>query len=182
MDENTSRMSIEGLFAKAWYAVYVRPQNELKISRIFRDKLGIETNVPMQKVWKRSNGKKIIRIRPLLSNYVFILTNIKTIDRRLLLSPNGVFGVVQSGGIPAPIPDEQIYSMEKLSEVDRPVYEVDYAKLNVNDKVEVVDGPLKGAVGSFFKINEKTGRFVVCLDLFKRTMITELETDFVRPY
>lgn len=175
-------MSMDGLLAKAWYAVFVRPQNELKISQIFHDKFGIETSVPMQRVWKRSNGKRVIKTRPLLSTYVFILTNIKTLDRRLLFSPNGVFGVVQSGGKPAAIPGEQIHSLEKLSEIEKPVYEVDYAKLNVNDRVEVVDGPLKGAIGRFFEINEKTGRFVVCLDLFKRALVTEVETDLVRPY
>lgn len=166
----------------AWYAVSVRHQNEFKISEIFREKLGLETRVPSQKVWKKKNGKKIVYTRPLLSTYVFMLANLKAINWRLLFSPNGVFGIVRKGSVPAPIPEEQIRCLEKLGESEKPVYECDLSKLKQYDKVEVINGPLMGAVGNFIKINKKTGRFVVVLDLFKRALETELEIDFVKPY
>jgi transcription antitermination factor NusG len=165
-----------------WYALKVLPRNEFKISEIFRNKLGLETKVPVQKVVRWKNGKRQIQTRPLLGSYVFIFTKLKTLSMPLLFSPGGVFGFVNHAGKPAPIPDEQLYSLEKLSESDKPVYEIDYDKLKTGDRVEVIYGPLRGAVGKFVKSNQKTGRLILCLDLFKRALVTELEVGFVRPY
>lgn len=166
----------------SWYAVQVRSQSEFKILRTFREKLGLNARIPARKVWKRKNGQKFFIEKPLLTTYVFVCANLKRINWRLLFSPSGVFGIVRQGGVPAPIPEEQIFSLEKLCESDFPVYEIDYQKLGMDDRVEVVDGPLRGAVGNFLKHDNKTGRFVVALDLFRRTLVTELEADLVRPF
>jgi len=166
----------------AWYAVRVLHQNEKKISSIFHEKLGLNSYVPARKVWKRKNGKKVECIRPLLTSYVFINTDIKSINWRLFFSASGVTDIVRQCGKPAPISDEEIRTLETLCNSENPVYETDYNSPNFNDRVIVTDGPLAGAVGNFIKISETTGHFIVSLDLFKRSLETELDIDFVKPY
>ena len=165
-----------------WYAVKVRHQNEKKISSIFHEKLGLRSYVPTRKVWKRKNGKKVACVRPLLSSYVFINTDITSMNWRLFFSASGVTDIVRQCGKPAPISDEEIESLKTLCNSEKPVYETDYKNPSFNDRVIVTDGPLSGAVGNFIKIDETTGHFIVSLDLFKRSLETELDLDFVRPY
>ena len=180
--QNARSMSNLHASNHAWYAVRVRHQNERKISSIFIDKLGLHSYVPTRKVWKRKNGNKHECLKPLLSSYVFIKTNIKTINWRLFFSASGVTDIVRQSGKPAPISDEEIQTLETLCKAEQPVYETDYKNPGFNDRVIVTDGPLSGAVGNFIKVSETTGRFIVSLDLFKRTLETELDIDFVRPY
>ena len=165
-----------------WYAVRVRNRSEQNLSLIFREKLGLQSKVPLQKTYKLHNGIKVINLRPILATYVFILTNLKMLNWRMLFSPSGVFNLVSCNGRPAAIPDEQISILEKLGQSERHVYEVEYGRLQPADRVEVIDGPLKGALGNFIKTNDRTGRFVLSLDIFRRTLITELEADFIKPY
>ncbi len=180
--QNTRSMSNLPAPNSAWYAVRVRHQNEKKISSVFHEKLGLHSYVPTRKVWKRKNGKKFGCVKPLLSSYVFIKTNIKTINWRLFFSAGGVTDIVRQCGKPAPISDEEIKSLETLCNSENPVYETDYKNPGFNDRVIVTDGPLSGAVGNFIRINESTGHFIVSLSLFKRSLETELEVDFIRPY
>ena len=181
--DNTHHMSEVPLDANdlKWYAVKVRSKNELKVSKIFSERLGIKTSVPCQKVWKRADGLKKVSVRPLLSTYVLFFANIDNINWRLFFSPPGVFGVVRQNGVPAEIPVDQIESLMTLASSDEPIYDIPYAELTSNQRVEVVRGPLVGAVGHFIKVSKDAGRFIVSLDLFKRALVTELDADLVRP-
>lgn len=111
-----------------------------------------------------------------------MMANLDALNKRLLYSLSGVFGMVCQGGVPAEIPYQQIQCLEKMCQSDKPVYEIELSKLKLNDRVEVIDGPLRGAVGNFIKIDNKTGQFVLSLDIFKRVLLTEMEAEFVRPY
>ena len=176
-------MSTSGLeLGQDWYAVRVRPKNELRVSKLFREKFGICSRVPCQKVWKIRDGARIERVRPLLSTYVFILSDLEKINWRLFYSVEGILGFVIFLGKPASVPQQQLVDIEKLGMSDAPVHEIDYSKLTSGDRVEVIEGPLKGAVGNYQKLNGKNGKFVVKLDLFKRTLVTEMAEGFIRPF
>lgn len=174
-------INAEATFENSWYAVRVRPKNEFRVSELLRQKIGIKSRVPSQKVWKLKNGEKIVKTRPLLASYVFILSDLGKIDWKQFYSIGGILGFVKSGKKPASIPETQLNDIEKFVLSESPVHEIDYSKLNNGDRVEVVEGPLKGAVGNYLKLSEKTGKFVVRLDLFKRALVTELSEGFVRP-
>lgn len=165
-----------------WYAVKVRARNEFRVSKVFQNNLNLTTIVPCHKIWKRKKGVKIAHTRPLLSNYVFIRANLGQMNWKLFFSSGGVFGIVRNVAGPAAIPDDQVKLIERLGVANEPVYEVPLSAFILHQKVEVIDGPLKGAIGHFIEISKKTGRFIVCLDLFKRALVTELEVDLVRPF
>lgn len=165
-----------------WYALRVRHQNEFSVSDFFRKRFGIQANVPAREVWKRKNGLKVAVAKPLLSTYVFIEAKWEAIEAKIMFSHKGVLGFVRNNGNLAVIPNEQVQTLERLTSSKAPVYELPYSKLKEGERVHVVAGPLAGAIGNFVRISPKTGRLIVSLDLFKRTLVTELESDLLAPY
>jgi len=164
-----------------WYAVCVRHQNEFKISRVFSERLGLAARVPSRALWRVRQGKKATVVKPVLDTYVFVKANMRAMNWALFYSVSGVLGLVRHAGAPAAVPEEQIASLEKLGASAQPVHEMEYRKLAPNEMVEVIAGPLKGAVGHFLKSNTRTGQFVVSVDLFHRSLVTEVDACFVRP-
>jgi transcription antitermination factor NusG len=165
-----------------WYAVHVRHRNEFKISEYFREIFGFHSIVPSHKIWKWKKGVKNVGIKPILCNYVFLKLNIKDFNWGQVFTNHGVYDFVRKGGRPAAIPNEQIECLEKLGVSDKPVHELGHIKFNKNDRVVVVGGALKGAVGNYIGNGSDSGRFIVCLDLFQRALSTELEAEMVQPF
>ncbi len=165
-----------------WYAVYVRHQNEYKISDILTNKIGIESLAPSRKVWKKRGGRVEVFKKPILPTYVFIKTDLQSLGLRGFYSIPGVVGFVKSCGVPAPIAEDQVMSLERLGSSERPVHEMEYMKLKPNDRVRVIDGPLEGAIGLYLRSDSGSGRFVVSIDLFQRSLVTELEAHQLKIY
>lgn len=165
-----------------WYALNVRHQNEYKVSRLLKEKVGVESLVPSQRVWRKRGGKVEIYKKPLFRAYVFTKISFRSINWRIFYSINGVMGFVRRSGAPEPIPDEQITSLEKLGSSENLVHEMEYMKLAPNDRVKVTEGPLRGAIGYFIRADNKSGQFVVSLDMFQRSLVTRLEPCLIKAY
>jgi len=179
--KNTNDMSISDN-DKCWYAIRVRTNNEHRVSSLLKDKLEIISEVPSQTVWKYRNGRKITATKPLLSTYVFVYLDIKKFCMKTFFSIGNIFGFVSNHGKPAPIPDRDISALKRLSVSDKPVYEYSYNKLIHGEKVVVVGGPLRGAIGTIIEIDQHKGQFVVALDFFKRALVTELEFGVIQAF
>ncbi|MGK7344532.1 MAG: transcription termination/antitermination protein NusG [Candidatus Nitrospinota bacterium M3_3B_026] len=166
---------------KGWFALYVRYQNEHKIASYIREKLGMDSRVPSRKLWRRRNGRMEFVSKPLLETYVFIRAGRETDDWRRVYRAGGVIDIVRQGRAPAAVPESQIESLERLCDSGLPIHEAEYKRFRAGGLVEVVDGPLRGAVGRFLGSDERTGRFVVNIDLFNRALQTEVDARSVRP-
>jgi len=165
-----------------WYAVRVRSKNEFSIqSYIENSDLKFTATVPSQKIWKFKNGAKLSVTKPILSSYVFMRGRLAELDKRLFFSIPGIFGLLSYLGKPCRVPEEDIDNLISFSQSSEPVYEFDYKKLKSNALVEVIEGPLKGAIGNFIAEDTKTGQLLVNLSLFKRTLKTKLNIGFIKP-
>ena len=87
-----------------WYALFVRSQNELSISRFIEKHIELPTLVPLQKVWKQVRSKTTIFEKPIFRSYVFVCGDVKSRAMRSLYGVNGVFDFVRAGSHPASIP------------------------------------------------------------------------------
>jgi transcription antitermination factor NusG len=163
-----------------WYALYVRYRSEFKIARTLSERLGVVAEAPATQVW-RKGGKAGKLIRPLLDTYVFIKANMANLARSRLLGIDGVIDLVRVNGAPAAIPDGQIESLRKLGASMAPVHEMEFRSLKPHTQVMVTRGPLAGAVGEFIRGNAGKGVFVVSLELFHRSLMTELDPSAVKP-
>ena len=81
---------------------------------------------------------------------------------------------------PMPVPDEDIESIRIFVNSDRNIYPLPY--LQVGSKVQVISGPLAGAIGIFVKEDPKKRRLVVSIELMGQSVTASLYDDEVKPY
>ncbi len=141
--------------AEHWF--YIRPnyRRELKVQEHFRA-LGVETYVPMHKVYKDVNGKPTKAEVPLLSNFVFVKTDYMTLRReKKTLEALGMPFMLRMDTMnrthPIVIADKVMEDFIRICEsgYSRSMEGVDMEKIKKGAYVEVTDGPWKGVQGYY---------------------------------
>ena len=144
-----------------WYAIQHKPaQAERALenlqnqnARCFYPKVTVETI---------RAGKRITRLEPLFSGYLFI--NIDESDPLWgkLRSTRGVLRVVGFGGKPLPVPDEVIeYIYDGLTAVE------EQGGLRKGETVRIQEGPFRGIEG-IFQAYEGDERAVVLISFMQK--------------
>ena len=91
----------------------------------------------------------------------------------IVRNTRGVTGFVGSGTDPIPLTDEEIRNMGfDVSELN-----VDY---ELNEQVEVMNGPFEGFVGTVQEINKEKNKLKVLVSMFGRENPVELEFSQVK--
>lgn len=151
------------MFEGDWYCLYTKPRQENLTAQSALD-AGFPTFNPKIEVRKVRRGKATYVHAALFPSYVFIQANEDNLDKaRYLRGVNRIIGFGRDGEslkIPAII-------LETLATfLEDNVYKHDMHELKDGDKVQVLDGPLKG-VEAIFKKGLKDGeRAVVLFELF----------------
>jgi transcription antitermination factor NusG len=152
-----------------WYAVYTRSRHE-KLADKFLVSRGIATFLPLRRVLSRWKDRKKLITVPLFPSYLFV--NILQKDIHNVIYTKGVLRMVGINGVPYPIPNEQIESIEKL--VNSDLKYDPYPYVNVGAEVEIKNGPLAGVVGKI--VDKRSSKHIVVLsvDLIKRSISVEV--------
>ena len=119
-----------------WYALYTKPRWEKKVSKLLDDQ-GIENYCPINKVTRQWSDRKKVVLEPVFKSYVFVKINEK--EKWELRKVNGVLNFVYWLGKPAPIREEEIFTIRKFLNEFQNV-EVTELSLKVNDSVKVKNG------------------------------------------
>lgn len=141
-----------------WYAFYTKPRAEKKIAERF-DKAGLEYYLPLLKTLKMWSDRKKVVMEPLFRSYIFVKTPFSGIAK--ILHTEGIMKVIQFGGVPQSIPDEQLKYLKLLLESPEDI-EIN-AHLQPGEKVRVTAGPLAGAEGVL--VRNASRNFVVNIDI-----------------
>ncbi|MBI5409041.1 MAG: UpxY family transcription antiterminator [Nitrospirae bacterium] len=128
-----------------WYAVHTRSRHEFYVYEKLKLK-GVEAFLPaVERLRKWKDRKKLIEF-PLFPGYIFVHI---AKDSQSMLSVLKVKGVVRLlctiPGEPAPIPDEQIASLQRLVQNKEALDPYPY--LNEGQRVRIIKGPLIGVEG-----------------------------------
>ena len=83
-------------------------------------------------------------------------------------------------GRPRAIPDEDIESIRIFINSDRNLYPLSYLK--IGSRIQVISGPLTGAIGILVKEDHKKRRLVVSLELMGQSVAATLYDDEIKPY
>lgn len=155
-----------------WYALRTKSRHEQKVADRLVGK-DIHVFFPTVEVWsRRKDRRKRIR-QPMFPGYLFVECELtKDLWLEIVNTP-GAANVLGYANKPAPVPEEQVYSIQKV--VEAGVHVKYHPYLNVGDRVRVVDGPLKGAEGIMVGVNERVQRLVISVDLLNRAVEVELE-------
>jgi transcription antitermination factor NusG len=127
-----------------WLALVVRSRHEKSVQTIL-DAKGYRTSVPLVRyIHKRRAGSAWDSQKPLIAGYVFAVHD-RDNPFRIVTTP-GVVKIVGFGGVPSAIPESEIEALERVAASGLPVAHCGYTR--VGEKVELVDGPLKGVQGA----------------------------------
>jgi len=162
----------------SWYAAYTRCNHEKVVKKVLNEK-DIVTFLPQIIIPSKRKDRKILIKRPLFPNYLFIeLDEAHETWMKVFRTP----GLVRicGNGRPMSIPDEDIESIKIFINSDRNLYPLSYLK--VGSRVQVISGPLTGAIGILVKEDHKRRRLVVSIDLMGQSVAATLHDDEIKPY
>ncbi len=162
----------------SWYAAYTRPNHERIVDKLLREK-GIGTFLPRIMVPSRRRDRKVLINRPLFPNYLFVELNQIRGNWMKVFRTSGLVRICGNEK-PTPVPDEDIESIRIFVNGDRNIFPLPYLK--VGSKVEVVSGPLSGAIGILVKEDLQKRRLVVSIELMGQSVAASLYDDEVKPY
>jgi transcription antitermination factor NusG len=157
-----------------WFALSVTPKLTHQILSTLEQK-GFEAFTPLQTIMKKGRVRTAEVREPAFPGYVFA-----RMDPRFrlpaLITP-GVRGIVGYGRQPAPIDDEEIDGLIRVSASGVDAEPSPF--LQNGDRVQVVEGPLTGVTGVLLK--QKGGnRVLVQVTLISRALAVDVAASWVR--
>lgn len=160
-----------------WYAVYTRSRAEKKLYSYLTRK-GVRCFLPMTKVLKQySDRKKWVR-EPLLRSYLFVQVNQREYFE--VLNTSGAVRYVCFEGKAAAIPDNQIEALYNFVLNKPEGLGIEYGPLEAGDPMEVIYGPLKGAIGEVLQMRG-SHRLLLRFSSLNLCVHTEVGLQDVRP-
>ncbi|MBR1539865.1 MAG: transcription termination/antitermination protein NusG [Clostridia bacterium] len=124
--------------------------------------------VPMEEQVEIKDGKRKTNLKKVFPGYVLVKMIVTEESWYIVRNTRGVTGFVGSGTDPIPLTDIEIRNMG----FDSVPVNVDY---DVNDNVQVLNGPLEGFVGVVQEINKEKQKVKVLVSMFGRETPVELE-------
>ena len=169
-------MSQENELIPKWYVVHTYSGYENKVktdlektikNRELEDYF-FDIIVPMEEQIEIKEGKRKTNLRKVFPSYVLVKMIVTEKTWYIVRNTRGVTGFVGSGTDPIPLTEEEIRNM---GFEDIPV-NVDY---EVNEQVQVMNGPFEGFVGTVQEINTEKHKVKVLVSMFGRETPVELE-------
>ncbi|MBL8020440.1 MAG: UpxY family transcription antiterminator [Leptospirales bacterium] len=143
---------------RAWYAVYVMPQSEKKLSKIL-SRFRIENYLPLvPRKRKWSDRIKTVEF-PLFPGYVFVHIQYWK-DRLTVLQTLSALRFVEIKGTPARLAFEEMESLRILVAAQADLQAHPEQNFPPGQRVRVRSGNLKGVIGVVAKVKNKDRIFV----------------------
>lgn len=130
-----------------WNVLYTASRQEKKVAQRFVDK-GIEYYLPVVKVISQWSDRKKTIEKPLFNSYIFV----KEIPHyEAILQTNGVVGFLKFNKLNAKVYQHEIDTIKSMIAYGYDIAVMVYAnQIEIGQKVQVNDGPLKGHIGELF--------------------------------
>ena len=124
--------------------------------------------VPMEEQIEIKDGKRKANLKKVFPGYVLVKMIVTEETWYIVRNTRGVTGFVGSGTDPIPLTDEEIRAMG----FEESSINVDY---DVNDSVQILNGPFKDSIGTVKEINKEKHKVKVLISMFGRETPVELE-------
>jgi transcriptional antiterminator RfaH len=152
----------------AWYAIRVKPRFEKIVALRLRGK-GYEEFLPMRASCRERPGRVKLAEKPLFPGYLFCRFD-ETKRLPILMTP-GLFYIVTLGGRLAPVPDDEIASLQAVVGSNLPIEECPYSP---GDKVLITGGALTGVQGAVSRVKQNC-RVIVSVSMLARSVAVEVD-------
>ncbi len=158
-----------------WFAVYIKYKREKIVKRLLEEK-GIEAYLPVQTFTRRYTRKVKVVELPLISCHIFVKITQKEYVR--VLETENVVKFIQFSRNLLSIPEEEILLMQRVVG-EGLAFEIEPAKYNEGDSVEIIGGNLTGIQGKLVAIQGKK-QFLVELNHIGYTLRMEIDPQLLR--
>jgi len=158
-----------------WHALFVRSRHEKSVYAQL-DAKSEQVFLPLYRSKHRWADRWKLVDLPLFPGYVFC--RFDSARRSSVLATSGVIDLVRVGSQPATIDESEIEAIQRV--VKSPLMAEPHADLVRGEKVMMSDGPLKGLTGTLMEVR-KGLRLVVSVELLRRSVLIEIDRDWVVP-
>ena len=153
-----------------WYVIHTYSGYENKVKADLEQKV---KNQEMEEYFFDIVVPMEANLRKVFPAYVLVKMIVTEQTWYIVRNTRGVTGFVGSGTDPIPLTDDEIRKMGfEISEIN-----VDY---DVNDSIEIIDGPFKDYVGVVQEINKEKHKVKVLISMFGRETPVDLELSQVQ--
>lgn len=171
----------EKLGKTKWYALHtfsgyenVAKENlETVISKFNLQDRIFDIVIPMESVVEEKKGKKVLVERKSMPCYIFVKMIYGDDLWHNVTNTRGITGFVGPNGRALALTDEDVRK-NKLEVIKVSV------DVEVGDKIEIIDGPLEGTIGTVNAVNAETSTATVMVEMFGREAPVELELSQMR--
>ena len=166
--------------AKDWYVIhtYSGYENKVKMNLEKRvESMNMEEKifrvlVPMEDEIEFKNGKQKVTKRKVYPGYVLVEMEMTDDSWYVVRNTPGVTGFVGTGTKPIPLLDHEVVKILQQMGMDEVHTRVDF---EINQSVQVIEGPFKDFVGVVREILADKGKLRVEVSMFGRETPVELE-------
>jgi transcription antitermination factor NusG len=158
-----------------WYAVYTSANHEKKAAAEI-SRRGVESFLPVYRTFRRWSDRRVELELPLFQSYVFVHLSLS--DRLKVLQVPGVVRLVGFGGLPAPLPDDQMQALR--AGLNGQLRAEPHPFLTAGRRVRLRDGPLMGMQGILLRRKGKF-RVVISIGLIQRALSVDVDVADVEP-
>jgi transcription antitermination factor NusG len=160
-----------------WYAFYTRSRAEKQVLRRLEDQ-HFEVFLPLMtriKLW--SDRKKKVKV-PLIRSYIFVRIGIESMVT--VLEVPGIVAVLKYLGQPAIVRDEEIENLKILvnGEAEK-IEQLDKRPLDSGDPIEVINGPFRGLIAEYTRMQGKY-RVIVKIEALGTAMSVDIPRNNIK--
>ena len=165
-----------------WYVVQVLSGQEKKVKQSILETLsskgmsdfGLEILIPTENVSEVKKGQQKISEKRMWPGYIFIHMDLSDEPWSHVKNTPGVLDFL-GGETPSPLAESEVKAL--LSQIEESKKgPVQKHKVDVGDKVKIVDGVFINFVGAVLEVNHEKGRLSVMVSIFGRdTRVDDLE-------
>lgn len=163
--------------SKAWYVFYTKSRHEKKVRDLLL-KRGYEVFLPLQKVMRQWSDRKKKVDAPLFNSYIFVSTQAHLIQE--VLQFPGISWNIRHNDKPAILHEKEYELINRFLATGLTIEVAPIDHLEAGDRVKVVDGPLKGAIGKV--TSGADSKFMVSLDALGQSIRVFLDPTVLEKY
>lgn len=158
-----------------WYAAYTSANHEKRVAEQLEART-VEHFLPSYSSVRRWKDRRVTLQLPLFPGYVFVRMELR--NRLQVLQLPGVARLVGFGGMPTPLPQEEIDALR--AGLAGGLRAEPHPYLNVGRRVRVKQGPLAGLEGILLRW-KGNWRVVLSIDLIQRSVAVDVDASALGP-
>lgn len=161
---------------KKWLVFYTKSRGE-KAAHKLLIKNGFDSYLPLNKVLRQwSDRKKKIEV-PLFNSYIFV----REIEANIveILKTPGISWNIRHNGVPAILREKELATIKRFLESGLTIDVSSAQDLEKGDKVKIMDGPMKGAIG-FLSGEYNDQKFTIELESIDQVMKVSMDKGLLK--